>query len=242
MFSRFCQIIFIALISTIISSCGSGGKNNTAANETPVKVSASQIVFKSTNGIQLASLAGGVVDPSIKVLAENVTIDNTSNALKSDNLQDALDKEIAVSLQKTLTGQTWNITNKTSDTTYAGTTGMGVVKFNDDGTMTLLSGGFAAIGKVSGSENSFCNIPQTINYELISNDVVYVSASVKSRTDSNAYTEDTVLKIASRTKDKIVVTGTGGCGYVGFERISILTPQNNSTTVNKSTYRPLSHI
>jgi len=241
MFSRFCQVFFLALISAIISSCGSGGKANTA-NETPAKVSASQIVFKSTNGVQLASLAGGVIDPSIKVLAENVTIDNTSNALKSDNLQDALDKEIAVSLQKTLTGQTWNITNKTADTTYAGTTGAGVVKFNDDGTMTLLSGAFAAIGKVNGNENSFCNIPQTINYELISNDVVYVSSSVKSRTDSNTYSEDTVLKIASRTKDKIVVTGTGGCGYVGFERISILTPQDNSTTVNKRISKTISHI
>lgn len=245
MYSKICKPMLFVFLLSIISSCG-GGETGKAADGKANKISASQIVFQGNKGVQLASLSlsGGVIDPNIKVLAENVTIDTASNALKSDNLQDALDKEIAVSLSKVLTGNTWQITNKTSDTTYTGTTG--IVKFNADGTMTLVSGYFAAIGKVNGNENPAngipCSIPQTINYELISDGVMYVTALVKFRNGSTTTTEDSVLKIVSKSSDKIVVTGAGGCGVVGSERISILTPQNVVTTTNKTTPKALSHI
>ncbi len=233
---RIGKIVTVLLTIATLTACNDNKR--TAGTGNAVKISASQIIFKSS-GVALASTTGVEVDPNIKVLAQNVSIDTGSNALKSDNLQDALDKELAVDLGKTLLGKTWKVTNKTADPTYTGTTGQ--IKFNEDGTINLMSGYFAAIGKVHSSEISFCHIPIIINYEIISDGVMYVSAQVKqrdvnslpilpgykSRAADSTYTtdEDSVVKVVSRTTDKIVVTGSGGCGSVGSERISILTPQ-----------------
>jgi hypothetical protein len=212
------------------SSCGNSGDGVSGSNSTPLMISASQIVFRQDSGIQTIGSTNGVVDPSVKVLAENVYVDNASNGLTSDNLQDALDNELAVSLAKTLIGKTWNITNKSMDIFYADTTG--IATFNNDGTMTLISGRFAAIGEIHVSENSICDYPQSIKYEIISDEVVYVISNNKSRTDDTTYTRDAVVKIVSRSSDRIVMTGAGGCGGLGSERISILTPQDTVPSSN----------
>jgi hypothetical protein len=234
------KVLSLTTLTAMVASCGSGGGDAGKA----VKVSASQIVFSGGNAFKLASLAGGVVDPNVTVLAENVTIDTSGNGLKSGNLQDALDKELAINLAKTLTGRTWNVTNKTSDPTYMGTTG--VVTFNADGTMTLASGYFAAIGKVNGNETPAngipCNVPQKIEYELISDGVMYVTALVQARGGSNTTSEDSVLKVVSRTSDRIVVTGSGGCGQVGSERISILTPRAEAGPIVNAPAKSLKSI
>lgn len=237
--------LIILSMTTLICSCGSGGGSDSVAGAgKPVKISASQIVFSGNKGVQLAALSDGVVDPNIKVLAENVTIDTSSNALRSDNLQDALDKEMAINLPKVLAGKTWKITNRTSDPVHTGTTG--VVKINDDGSMTLVSGYFAAIGQVHGSEtNGFaasCDIPQIINFEFMSDSVIYVTSQVKSRFDSAVRNNDSIVKVVSKSTDRIVVTGSGGCGAQGVERLSVLTPMEATATTGKRSTKGLGTI
>lgn len=89
-----------------------------------------------------------------------------ANSLRSKNLQETIDDELAVDLKGLLPGSTWTIKNVTADQTFANTTGR--ITFSLDGkTLTLESGYFASAGLVSGSESSFCLIPPeklTINY------------------------------------------------------------------------------
>lgn len=213
---------FLFALSSL-SLLGCDGGNTSGPTPGAKRVLARNVVFNATGaqaGGVSAFQASGDVDPDLKVLATNVEVSNTGNALASNNLQSALDNELAVDLATALPGSTWTIQNRSADDTY-GNVG-GEVTFTKDGKMTL-TGRFAAAGLVSGAETSFCNIPTDMRYEVLGNAVVYVSAHVKGREGS--YEEDQVVvpAVAARTRDTIVMVGSGGCGIIGQDRVSILT-------------------
>ncbi len=207
------------LVISSLSLAACDGGNSTGPTPGAKRVLAHNVVFNAANGVRAAA-ADGEVDPNLKVLATNVEVSNTGNSLASNNLQSALDNELAVDLATTLPGSTWTIKNRSADDTYG--TAVGEVTFSADGKMTL-TGRFAAAGLVEGSENSFCNIPSDIRYEVLGTSVLYVSAHVKAREGSWAENQVVVPTVASRTRDTIVLVGSGGCGIIGQDRVSILT-------------------
>lgn len=78
------------------------------------------------------------------VNAENVILAGNNNSLTSENLQQALNNEIAPDLHKILSGTTWTVTNKNgADSTYNNT--FGQITFNADGSVTF-AGAIAAFG------------------------------------------------------------------------------------------------
>jgi hypothetical protein len=161
------------------------------------------------------------VNTSAKLLASNVVLDKTFTNLSSTNLQTALNDQLAVSLKKTLAGTTWTIANKTTDSTFTGTTGQ--ITFAA-GSFTLDSGRFAASGMAAATENIFCAKPlDPIKYELINESVIDVTWTGQDRNNpAQLIPQEAVITIASKSKDNLVLVGMGGCGAVGTPRISVL--------------------
>lgn len=208
------------LFALSLAACDSG--NSTSPAPGAKRVLARNVVFNATGaqaGQVRAASAGDEVDPNLKVLASNVEVSNTGNTLASNNLQSALDDELAVNLATALPGSTWTIRNRSEDSTYSAA---GEVNFTADGKATL-TGYFAAGGLVSGAEDSYCNIPVEIRYEVLGNAVLYVSARVKGREGGYEENQVVIPTVAARTRDTIVLVGSGGCGAVGQDRVSILT-------------------
>lgn len=198
------------------------------------KVSARKIlasnIFISTASASTTRTAGDV-DTTTRVSAANVVLDTTNNSLASDNLQKALDEELSVDVGKALIG-TWEVTNRTSDPTYAETTGK--VTFTAD-TVTLDSGRFAAAGLVeAGAENTFCPIPLApISYEIINDSLIRVTWVGKDlwwtvpppgapRDMVVTKSLEAIISINSAKRDTMVFVGQGGCGNTGVLRISVL--------------------
>lgn len=215
----------LLLTSVLLYGCGGdGGSGSSSANESTVqRVLAKNILFRTS----VANAATNKTDSTYtntttQVMADNVIIDTSGNALTSTNLQDALNNEMAVDLSKLLPGTTWAITNKTTDMFYRGTTGQ--VTFSTNGTLIVDSGRFAAGGIVSASENfPTCYIPTgPINYELLSNTIMYLSWN-GTMVGFGTYPLDGIITVVAKSKDSIILVGEGGCGGSGVQRISVLT-------------------
>jgi hypothetical protein len=146
-----------------------------------------------------------------QVRAEDVILSQGGNNLQSSNLQQALDSEMRVDLARLLPGTTWTITNKDSDELYKNTTGR--VSFTST-VMKLEAGRFAVFGQVHTSENTFCNPHSDMEYELLSDSVIFASSASQG---------STVVTIAAVSQNRIVLIGAGGCGALGSSRVSILT-------------------
>ena len=111
-----------------------------------------------------------------QIHAQDVILSNGGNNLQSSNLQQALDSEMRVDLAKLLPGTTWTITNKDSDELYMNTTGR--VSFTSTA-MKLEAGRFAVFGQVHTNENTYCNAHSDIEYELISDSVIFGSSATQ---------------------------------------------------------------
>lgn len=149
-------------VATLITACGSNNSfiedvttsvdpvvtapNNTVPNYGSIP--ASRIILNksaSTQGNMIRIQASALPD-NVQVLASQVVIDTTKNALESTTLQKALDTEIAVDLTTNIIG-IWNIENISGGSVFgSGPTTIGQVEFKSDGTFVMLSGGFSAPG------------------------------------------------------------------------------------------------
>lgn len=205
------------LLATLaLAGCGEDKGN--VGNVSARKILASNI-FISTASASTARTAGDV-DTTTRVSAANVVLDTTNNSLASDNLQKALDEELSVDVGKALIG-TWEVTNRTSDPTYAETTGK--VTFSAD-TLALDAGRFAAAGVVGASEGTPCYVPplEIVSYEIINNSVIRVIWFGQRQIGTQPLQEEAIISINSAKRDMMVLIGQGGCGQSGVPRISVL--------------------
>lgn len=149
-------------------------------------------------------------NPGLNIYASQVIFDNSGTTLGSSNAQEVL-QELGLNLAEVMVGK-WTITNRNQEEEHVAT---GEVTINSDGTFNLSMGSFAAIGM--GTDGSLCDhIEAGQVYEVIANGVVMF-------THMNGTTQNTVIPtLASLRKDKIVFVGSGGCGEVGRQRVSIL--------------------
>lgn len=196
-------------------SAGAGGVPSSAPNV----LKASNVLLRQVSAKTASAGKEGFIHvqasqlpDNVQVLASNVTLTTSSNELTSTDLQSALDREIAVDLSKAIVG-IWNVQNLTSDPTYRGDFAMGKVEFKADGSYIIISGGFAAAGKVVAGTNSFCTVPTSTGYTLVDGAVYFTASSGG----------DSVTTVAKVTSDTITLIGDGGCGLQGQARISRLT-------------------
>ena len=164
---------------------------------------------------------GQQIDATTEILASNVIIESHTNALTSDNLQDALDSEIAIDLGQLLPGTTWSVANKTRDENYEGYTGQ-ITFAETGGTFTIDSGRFAAPGILHPDEDLVVNEGRSapvgaVGYEILSNTVLYLRWDT-TRDD----VDDAIINVVARSTDTLVLTGTGGSGLIAA-KISVLT-------------------
>lgn len=212
------------IVGVTIVACGGGGGGgglgvvgSSAGGTDYGTISASNVILNG--GLQSAGLRDGIIrvqanqlPSNVQVLASNVSVVKTSNNLKSNDLQTALDKEIALDVGKAIVG-VWNIQNVTSDSTYQGAWATGRVEFKSDGTYSITSGGFGAAGKVASGSGSFCAIPTSQTFTMVDG-AVYFGADAGG---------DSVAIVAKSSSDAITLIGDGGCGAQGIARISKLT-------------------
>lgn len=155
----------------------------------------------------------------VVIRTRDVSSNNPNTYLESTNLQNALDNELAVNLSDFLPGTTWTVTNITSDTIYANSTGQ--VTFSSDG-IVLDAGRLAALGITHDDEETGCSPLLTdISYDLYMNSIIYANWTTGSAELS--YDHSAVVSVFVQSKDSIGLIGSGGCGEVGVDRISILT-------------------
>jgi len=173
--------------------------------------------------LMLCSCEGQQIDATTQILAENVVLESHTNALKSDNLQDALDNEMAIDLEQLLPGTTWEVSNRTRDELYEGFAGQ--ITFSDiDDTFTIDSGRFAAAGILHPSEDPVVNEDRSapagpVSFEILSNSVMYFRWDT-TRNDE----DDAIITIVVHSKASLVMVGQGGSGLLA-DKISVLSKQ-----------------
>lgn len=176
MYRNIALVAIMGLGMALFYGCDSGGSGSTTSQ---MRVLAKNVLFSSSIANAASKTEG--VDETTQVLAENVVVDPSGNALSSDNLQSALDNELAIDLSTLLPGTTWTMTNKTTDSWFKDSTGE--VAFSTNGTLTVEQGKFGAAGVMSDSELSNINnetgancVPDSsFSYEIINNSTIYVT-------------------------------------------------------------------
>jgi hypothetical protein len=155
------------------------------------------------------------IDTETQILAENVIFENTDNCnIESDNVQDALE-EISLKLSETIVG-TWVIQNYNQEDYYTET---GKIIISDDGTFNLLEGSFAAIGM------GYCEfLPENQTYEIFTDELMVFNQV----TVNNGFLHDrpVIPRLVKLRQNEITFIGSGGCGQVSRQRISILTRED----------------
>lgn len=171
------------------------------------------------------SVTGAISASNILLGSGDVSVQGST--VESTDLQTAIDTELAVDITEMVKGKTWTVTNTTTDTTYTGTTGQ--VTFGDDGTFTLDSGFFAAIGSLTSSAtSSVCNADSRLNsaasFNMYGPNTMYVTW-----TTTGGTAKDNVLQAYADNLETLTLVGQGGsCGQVGVNRISTLTLVDNT--------------
>jgi len=200
-------------------ACGSGSNGSSDSISASRQLLAKNVLLRSANASSLQEKSvNKEVDTATTVTADNVLIDTSGNSLNSTNLQDALDKEMAINLSNILPGTVWTITNKTTDTAHKGCP-TGRVTFSNN-TLTVDQGSFAAAGLVH--DNSCSTIPPPtlpktpIAYEVLQNSVIYVSWG------DDFGDRGSCITIFARDVNTLSMVGDGGYGQQGVSRISIL--------------------
>jgi hypothetical protein len=203
--------VSLLAISGLFASACSEAPSNPAA----VKVLARNVLIGTANAATTDPVVSAL-DPELQVRAENVVFEHRNNlaSIQSDNVQDALE-EVALRLQAVLPG-TWTIENKNQENSHAAT---GRVVIREDGTFDLEAGSFAAIGMGSGdAADAFCTHNEDgQTFEFYSDQLVLFH-------HYNGTAENTAIPtLVELGHDRIVLLGSGGCGEVGRQRVSILT-------------------
>lgn len=217
----------LLLASAFLYGCGGGGgSGSSSVNESTVqRVLAKNILFRTSVANADAIKADSTyTNTTTQVMADNVVIDISGNALTSTNLQDALNNEMAVDLSKLLPGTTWAIINKTTDASYKNS--IGEVTFLSDGTLTIDNQGkFAAAGVMNNTDMriigmSGCHTITPYSYELINNSTMYVSYTYNC--GEWRYETSSVITIFVKDKNTLTMIGSGGYGSGGLAKISVL--------------------
>lgn len=150
--------IGIACGSAISTSSSSSTTKTDDAGDTSttLKILASNVLFGTSAS---ASVSDTAVDATTKVIAENVMLDNDAvNRLNSENLQDALDDELATDVDNIIIG-TWTIANYGTLGSFGGScsnershSSTGTITFSENDSFSLTEGYLAAPG-IGESEN-----------------------------------------------------------------------------------------
>lgn len=151
------------------------------------------------------------VDTQTRVLARNVIVESSQrSALTAGDAQGALE-ELTLDLPRVMVG-TWTIVNKNIESEHAAT---GRVRIDAGGTFALLAGSFAAAGEGTGG---FCDhVAGSEHYEFLTPKLV-VFKHVNQTTPNNV-----IPTLVDLQSDSITFLGSGGCGQLGLQRVSILT-------------------
>ncbi|MDH3976632.1 MAG: hypothetical protein OEV42_20405 [Deltaproteobacteria bacterium] len=208
------SLMIVLLLAAILINCGES-ETEITANSGTKKYLAENIIFNAT---QVSKAYAGIVeiDTQTKISADNVLFKVSDNSsITAQNVQAALE-EISLKLVKIMPG-TWDIQNYNQENLHSAT---GKISINSDGTFDLTEGSFAAIGM--GSDPSFCD--HTIDnqtYEFITGEFAVF-------THFNPYAtppvENKVIpQLIKLGHNEMVFLGSGGCGYAGRQRISVLT-------------------
>ena len=164
--------------------------------------------------VAVAALCGcEKVDMQTHVLARNVIVEASSgsSALTAGDAQ-AVFEELHLDLATTMVG-TWNIVNKNIESEHLAT---GRVQISAGGTFALQAGSFAAIGE--GSALGGCNhTAGSETYELLTPKLLVFRHANGSANNS------VIPAIVELKRNTITLMGSGGCGQLGLQRVSILT-------------------
>ncbi|MGK6309789.1 hypothetical protein [Variovorax sp. DT-64] len=221
------------VVGLVVVACGGGGGNGgsgsagfmpptggssnpgTEAGSSPGTIKASNVILRS--GLRVAGSVGkpdvirvqvNELPDNVQVIASNVVLTTASNGLSSTDLQSALDKEIAVNVSKSIVG-TWDVENYPATSWCHGSSGR--VQLNADGTATMISGGFFALGSFSpdGNANPSCRYTyQSHTYRIIA-DGAAVAVEHSKYSDPqfpNAEATQTVALILRPTVDSMTFT------------------------------------
>lgn len=204
--------------------------------ETTKQIFSQKVVFQKLIDVQnvISNSKGKVViDDNLKVngtiqgaiYADDVLLGSPvgssvsmQSVLDSDNLQDALDKELAIDIAALLPGTSWTITNTTTQTTYSETTG--TITFVDADTLTIDEGRFAAAGLNHDSEFICAALSGEVSYQVFNNTLLYLSWS-----DVNGQSFDAIMPIFASNKSSMSLVGSGGCPSGMNDSISTLTKE-----------------
>jgi hypothetical protein len=167
-------------------------------------------------GIRTANAEGNDIDTNTKLVATNVVYESNGKAdLQATNVQSALE-ELAVKLDVVLPGS-WCIENRNQEAQHAAT---GAITFAKDGTFKLVRGSFAAIGMGSTDLSGpvgCAHAEEGQTYELFSPRVAAF------RHLDPVLAISVVPTLIEARPDRLSFLGSGGCGQVGLQRVSILT-------------------
>lgn len=205
------KILAIVAFSSLFGCSKAKKATDTVPTSPSKKYLAKNVIFASS---QALAATESDVDTTTRIPASSVLFDAVSiSKIKSTNVQAALE-EVSLNLSKIIIG-TWAIDNKDIESTDSSHVAIGKVTFKDDGKFDLESGSFAAIGEGS---SGFCShVEESQSWEKISDSVLYM------KHQNGSAQNRAILKVLEFSKDKIVAYGSGGCGAIGVDRISILT-------------------
>lgn len=211
MYKKISILITTVFTLMLIYSCDSGGSGSQSLSNT--KYLASNIILDSISPNRNAYAEE--IDTTTRVAAENVIFETKSaSQIESDNVQDALE-EISLNLSTVMVG-TWSIQNYNQETLHDPT---GQIVIYDDGTFDLISGSFAAVGMGSGTaESGFCD-----HTEENQTYIIYAEELAAFTHFNDSAENSTIPRLVKLRENEIIFVGSGGCGEVGRERISILT-------------------
>jgi hypothetical protein len=240
--------LLYVIIGTILGASlvyiGCGGKNSSLV------ISAKNIVFRSAkdkvafpqkipankglfNNVLVPSAYAQEdnVDGSLKVLAENVQVDTNDNSLESQNLQAALDNEMAIDIPSALSGKTWAVENRSASPDFDNCSGQ--ITFISSSEFTMNSGKLAFPGiwaessdRTMGYGGPASGYPYTdsVTVEFLSNNVMWVRwQSFADYLPGGSVDSNAVIQIIPVNKSKFIFAGYNPTtGHYGVSTLTLV--------------------
>jgi hypothetical protein len=218
-----------ALVSALFV-LGVGLSTNAAAEKNCLKISVSKKGKVTTSQKFATSCPRGFTDitdttGARQVSAENVLLNrskitasseqNSAGRLKSDNLRQALDEELAFDIFN-LAGSRWKVENF-NQAGRNGFTDQGELRFDINSSVVVTYGTVEAIGASLGPGPDWCTAPSyTLNF------ISPAIAAIVSVPEMSTNPSRGVVQISVLNKDQMVWTGQVPCGYNSFLNVSRL--------------------
>jgi hypothetical protein len=239
--------LFYIIIGTFIGSslvylgCGDSGGINS-----PLAISAKNIIFRNSQNAALSqkapsnrSMFGEVflpsaygqdasLDETIKVLAENVLLETDDNSLESENLQDALDNEMAINIPSALSGKSWSVENRSALPDLDNCQGQ--ITFSSSSSVTIESGKLAVPGiwsksadrsSIYGGNGFEYQYSESATIEFLSNSVIWVTWQTAANSMGPGVESKAIVHVIPVNRGKFILTGYNP--VTGHYGVSILT-------------------